>query len=334
MKLSRYTRAWSIFWGIVMVICGGMLIWGNQVSSRIGTPLMERLAEMVEEVDASRPDPSFNGRVVLVSAPLEARRRIEDKYLGPGDWVYLEREIEMFQWYEETTPVAEGGARFEYKLGWFSEQKDFLSFHEPFGHENPALLARSSKIFAPEISLGGFDGRGVVEFIVSGASNEFVQSLELTPDQLRPGAQPGEDRWIYVRKDPTKTVNVVGDLRVRYRGIPAQKIGVVARQNETTQLLPGQTGEGEPFFLVKKDANTLADFFADEERGAAGLQVVLFGVCLMFGGFLSVLLPVSGQFNLEPTINLRGRAAATALSAFASIVITVLLLISALFKSV
>jgi hypothetical protein len=317
-----------------MVICGGTLIWSNQVSSRIGTPLMERLAEMVEDTDAAQPDPALDGRAVLVSAQLEARRPIEDEFLQAGDLIYLERDVEMFQWYEERLPASDGGPTFAYKLGWFAEQQDFLSFHEPLGHENPAFLMKSAKKFAPEIGLGKFDGRRVADFIVQGASKEYVEALQPTPNEIRPGTQIGEDGWLYVRKDPTKALDTVGDLRIRFRGIRPQMIGVVARQQGTTQLLPGQTREGEPFFLVKKDATELSDFFTSEERGAAGLQVVLFGMGLMFGGFLSALMPLSERFNLEPTISLKGRAAAAAVSALSSILLTLLLLVSALFKSV
>ncbi len=191
----------------------GILFW-NEGRINFG-----KLAQTSVVASPEKPDPALEGKLVSVTAPVDAKEEIGDPgYLKPGPWIRLDRHAQSYCWVEtkktETKQKTGGGSdevtTYTYKKDWASRIEPSSGFREPAGHENPPQSISDSTAQVAQASLGTYS------FIPHDAEVE-TDRLALTPEialvsKLERG---GDDSYLYVGSG-SLTQPSVGDVRLSY----------------------------------------------------------------------------------------------------------------------
>jgi hypothetical protein len=237
----------------------------------------------VVSVDAAAVDPANNGKRVHVVGAAGAVVPILDNRLNVrGRGLALRRQVEMFQWLEQTARGENGAAR-TYVMGWSATPADSRKFKAPEGHENPAGMPVDSHTFyAGTARLGGFRLAPELLEQVSGFEPLSLpeEILGQLPEELRGNARLVNGS-LYFGKDAAHPQ--VGDLRVAVSVAGPRTVSVVARQFGNT-LSEGRRDSEAALLWSGEHA---AEEMCREARGSGALAVwaVRIGATLlMFGG--------------------------------------------------
>lgn len=182
-------------------------------------------------VDATRIDPANEGRRVSLRGELEVVQPPHDTHLGiqTRDAIALIREVEMLQWREDCSSDPCG-----YRLEWSAEPVRSDSFREPRGHANPASMPFTNARFdAREVKLGAFRVDAELAAAGIGEARYPVTSAMLPPNL---SASLRECDGALCTGDVAEPA--AGDLRVRYRVVPAGARSLVGVQRGD-RLVPG-----------------------------------------------------------------------------------------------
>ncbi len=310
--LQRLSSRLGAGLGVFTVLCGLSLMWVGAVRDVDNRQVISEAARLAVEIDADHPDASKNGRMVIAAGKLSASSKLGDQFLKPGDYVVLQRHVEMLQWVERFEP---GSDKPEYRLEWAPRQVDFFRFQEPQGHENPLLTVKPEKLVASGPRFSGFDGAQITAAITPS------DMLELTPENL---AQPGQEvagNKIIVRRDPTSKVFLLGDMRIGYKVTRPGDYTVMAVQSDERTLLGSDKRDSTmilPGALTKEEC-----LYGSLERGVewGNYSIMIMGAVLMFFGLCSMLLKVSSRLDLRPKLPVHGPAAAFVVAAGVSLIV-------------
>ncbi|HEY6544156.1 MAG TPA: TMEM43 family protein [Dokdonella sp.] len=219
--MTRSARVSLVAALIVLVLA--VLAWQLQ-RARDGEP------EPAASVDAERIDPAHEGRRVSLDGKLEVLEPPHDTELGieTRDAIALIREVEMLQWREDCSSDPCG-----YRLEWSAEPVRSETFRELEGHANPASMPFTTARFAArEVKLGAFRVDAALAAAGIGEASYPVRS-EMLPPNL--AASLRECDGALCTGDAAEPA--AGDLRVRYRVVPAGERSLVGVQRGD-RLLP------------------------------------------------------------------------------------------------
>ena len=174
------------------------------------------------------------GRLVSVQGELLADQAPVDAELGlvASDSIVLVREVEMFQWQENCLQGA-----CTQRTAWSQELIDDSGFREQIGHRNPQRFPlRSASFEGVGIHLGVFvpDADLLISalklrprpMVLSELSSNLAASFSISGDGLVSSNNPLQPE--------------VGDLRIRYRMIPAGAVTLQGIQQAERLVDPAQ----------------------------------------------------------------------------------------------
>lgn len=303
--VGKAKKAQGIFGGGIMIVAAFLLMWAG-TDSDIATD--RRLRQVVQDsidIDASVPDPSNNGKLVIAAAALTSSDTYKDEFLKPNSSLIVRRRVEMLQWVESEPP--NGGAP-EYTLQWIEGQVDFFKFKVPQGHENPLIQIASDRYLAATARFGGFDGTRILPLIQS------LDRLQLTPELLEDPSRELSDNKILVRRAPGSDLAALGDMRVWYEVLPQGDYTVLTVQQDERNLV----GASPSATLFIQKGLLSSEDFEKELQGEANqsfLGTFYLGGLLFFFAGLSLMMPYAQKFDLRPHVNARGALAVLIVSA-------------------
>ena len=221
---TRNRRAMFLIAGVLAVMLAVFGIWANRESSDSHAP------SAAIPVTASSVDANNEGRQVSVAGQLSVDQPPEDPQMGllAPNAVILVREVEMFQWQE----VCDAGSCTPHTK-WSPDLIDSTRFSEPAEHGNPDRFPIASDRFVGEgLRLGAFvpDADLLVSSI--GLTPRPVSLTELANNLS--ASFSVSDNALFSGNDPEHPV--VGDLRIRYRIVPAGEVAVTGIQ-QSAQLV-------------------------------------------------------------------------------------------------
>jgi hypothetical protein len=225
-------------------IVGGLALFGVSfviLSSTEGRVSWVDLAKKAELLNAQNLNDRAVGKLVSISAPALAQAPTGDSiYLKPGDYLAVERKVEMFSWIEEKE------TKRDKNLGGSETQRTTYSYHKDWTHEpaessrfkiskdnfNPAPLLRGDSARAAEIRLGAYR--------VEGSSLQLPAGVPLTlsPETISlpvDGRLVGGDAIFRGAGSPDHPK--VGDLRIRYEVVRAGFNGTLLGKLEAGGLI-------------------------------------------------------------------------------------------------
>ncbi|MBV9787505.1 MAG: hypothetical protein JOZ51_04995, partial [Chloroflexi bacterium] len=129
--------------GVLLFFGSFVVLWMNE-----GTVNLATIAQKSTLASAASVDPSLDGEFLAATGKLSSAETLGDEtFLRPGNYLALDRSVEMYAWVEKTsskTTKNTGGSSttettYTYEKQWTSNPESSSSFRHAAGHNNPEL---------------------------------------------------------------------------------------------------------------------------------------------------------------------------------------------------
>lgn len=286
--------------GIIFFIASFYILWTNE-----GRVDMSKIARTAIVLNPTSIDTSAEGRLVSVTGELKSEELLGDqKYLKPGPYIKIVREVEMYAWIErkkEKTERELGGSEtkvvdYVYIKTWTSEPPDSSLFRYPTGHENPPMPLKTEVFIVEKAKVG------IYEFFPSSVVLPSPTEISLTADNLtlEEGAQL-IGNYIFIGKG-TLTEPQIGDIRISFKGVPTGRYATLFGRLEGGKIVPyyykGQHQLYRVFFASREEAiKQLA-----KEHKALVWVFRLVGFVVMWLGLILLFSPLNVLFDVVPLL--------------------------------
>ncbi len=280
---------------IVAFLAATGILWTNEGRVDFG-----RIGAQSVPIETTAIDPAREGAFVAASGLLTGGSPVGDgTLLHPGDWLEVERLVEMYAW-EQKSAGSDESSGYTYQTAWSDDPTDSSTFDVPDGHTNPPL-GISPGSFRPE------NGQlGSYRVDLRGLDLPDGEPLVLNKEQMiaeSDRALSGE--YIFVGNG-TPAEPEVGDLRIRFQAVPSGKTATLFGQIEGDQIVPYFHKERDrlyrAFFSGRADALAAMSEeyrFALWGMRAAGLLLYWTSLMLVFSPFTRLLggVPLLGRLG-------------------------------------
>jgi hypothetical protein len=301
----------GIVFGILFVIGACVLLFWNEGRAVTTARSLTEGSGLVRAVSATAIDPSNEGKLVYVTAPLTAAGPATDNEFGmKSQGVRIKRQVEMFQWTEESESESKkklGGGEetrttYKYKRDWSEQPQDSSKFRDRRGHANPQMTYRTRSALAPRVNAGAFvvPPEMLYNFGTEQALRAADEQAEALQKRLNRPVQV-VDGVLYVARDAGQPE--VGDLRITFTHVPLQTASIVAQQAGST-FEAYYAKAGDTVRLIKAgqiDATNLFKEAQSDNRMWAWL-IRLGGCVLMFLGLALVMQPIAVLAGVIPIL--------------------------------
>lgn len=301
---------------IMAFIAATGILWTNEGRVDFG-----RIGAESVPIETAAIDPAREGAFVAANGVLVGDTPVDDgALLHPGDWLELERLVEMYAWEQKSAGGDESGGSsndYTYQNVWTDDPADSSTFGVPDGHANPPLSV-SPGSFRPE---SGRLGSYAVEL----RSLDLPAGEPLVLDKERVIAASDRSlsgEYIFVGKG-TLTEPAVGDLRIRFQAVPSGKTVTLFGRVEGSRIVPYFHRERDrlyrAFFSGRADA--LAEMGAEYRFALWGMRVA--GLMLYWGSLLLLLSPLTRLLGGVPLLGRLGRGLIAAIAFVVALVLAV-----------
>lgn len=327
MRVEHTSYGKRILNSFVGLVIGILLFLGSFIVLFVNEG-RENLAKYAKEAIVYESGGSFSvDQPVYIVGSLNATNYAQDSFLKPGNYIYLERQVEMYAYVEhehsETKENVGGSSTttytYSYELTWTSSPKVASNFKGD-SNEIPANIPSSYDSWinslpedqaskASGLSINGINVSSS-ELTLSGEkiltlSNELVNTESLSANESVSGG------LIYRQNSQTGTINQpgVGDVRITYKAITNSDNGVLMGSFENNSFVS---------FMTDKD-NTLYRFFAGVDTKNHAVNILqdeyktalwmfrLIGFLMMFIGLLLFANPIMTLLSVIPIFAKIGR---------------------------
>ena len=301
----KASLAGFLFGLILFLVAFPLLFWNEGQTVHSNHALQEGM-DIVISVDAKKIDSANEGKLVHVSSHVTSDDTLADETFGVvvGKAIKLRRTIKMFQWQEtshSTTKEKMGGGTettvtYSYSKVWSDKHINSNTFKQVQGHENPALIPFSSKLFqADNVKVGTF-------LLSSNFINQLdhFQPVTITTDMLEQASVGLRqklqiyDKHFYIGEIPTNPQ--VGDLQVIFEVAQPTSISVIAKQSGSS-LIPYLTQAGEDIELLEYGIVNASTMFQHKSAINATLTW-----SIRLGGFVVMFIGLTLMLNVLRTL--------------------------------
>lgn len=282
---------------IVAFLAATGILWSNEGRVDFG-----RIGADSISIETAAIDPAREGAFVAANGVLTGDTPVGDgSFLHPGDWLEVERLVEMYAWEQRSEGGDEDSSTYSYRTLWTDDPADSSAFDLPEGHANPPLgvapgtfRPESGQLESYQIDLSGLD---------------LPDGEPLVLD--KEGMITGSDRtlsgeYIFVGKG-TLTEPAVGDLRIRFQTVPSGRIVTLFGQVEGKRIVPYFHRERDrlyrAFFSGRADA--LAEMSAEYRFALWGMRVA--GLILYWTSLMLVFSPFTRLLGGVPLLGRLGK---------------------------
>lgn len=299
----------GIFIGIALFAGSFYVFYWNE--GRKDMSVLAATAKDISATDVGANKP-FDGLLVAAAGQFTTDETLGDGlYLKPGNYIKIEREVEMYAWTEETeekTRTNTGGSQtttttYSYTKEWTSSPESSNGFKHPEGHHNP------------EKTIDDYEGNvgnakvGAYMIGMAGVQLPRLSALQLDEEniKLKGNAVLEGNQYIYVDNGGGSLATpAVGDLRISYSVlIPGKNVTIIGRLD----------GPAISAFVDQKFGKLYRVFEGSKEQAVAvlhteyvmwkwifrgiGFLCMWMGLSLVFGPISVVLdiLPVAGSIS-------------------------------------
>ena len=294
--------------GIIVFFAAFFVIWFNEGRVDLSVIAEDSIPLLSEEYY-----PANEGALVSVSGTIESVELLGDApYFKPQEFIFLERNAEMYAW-EETGTEDEG---YDYRKTWTSSPEDSSSFEWPSGHENPPMAVQSDDFSAQQAMLGRYT------ILPTQIVFNQVEEISLTEGNVSGGRIHGN--FVYVGSASPQEPQI-GDIRLSYSGFRGGQFGTVFGKQQESQIV---TWRGDDDTLLYRA------YPLDREGGIAALRTeyltALWGtrIAALFMFFFGLLMALTPLRTILGYIPILGRAGNMAIAFIAFIVALVVWLVT------
>jgi len=292
--------------------CAGL--WYNEgMAVQTATSLEEGLDKIVlvkDRLSASEMK-QLDGKLIhLIGKQKGSELSDKDFNVKASDSVGLRRDVQMYQWKEtEHTREAEEWdhrghkqvvtyKEYSYRPKWSSTLIDSRDFHQPDRAYPPnpdRFPVEAVTHRPPRVEVGLYTlSKGLMEQMdnweeVEARALPNARAIGMGNYQLQQG-QRGE----IVAKTGQRAQPEIGDVRIRFKHLPASVVSVIAEVRQG-KLLPHQTAAGDQLEMLSLGSISAKQMFEDAQAANTARTWALrfAGVFVLFCAFSCVLSPLS-----------------------------------------
>lgn len=301
--------------GIVLFLLSFVILWWNEGNVIAEKGALNEMRKAVVKVSAEAPSASQNGRLVFAQSDLKSAAKLGDEpYIKPGNYLAVERVVEMYQWIEKsesTSKKSVGGGKttettYTYAKGWATGRQDSTRFQIPAGHENPALAVEKAHNVVAQATFGKYDGKSILERLPPRENLAVTSDMLANPKAKNQAVNKG---LLYIKKSPPAAGDTVGDVRLSYRVVKPGAYSVMAKQAPGNKLGVYRAKNGKENFLVEAGKRTPQQMIAVAKNNAS-TAAMLFRVLGFFAMWIGLNLltgPLTTLLDVIPFFGSAGR---------------------------
>lgn len=263
--------------------------------------------------DIQQPAPQLNNSLVHLGGMARADGELRDvDFQVVSKGLRLQRQVELFQWHEETESAKQSNSsrgekrEVRYEQKWSRKPIDSSKFKQPEQHRNPAPRYREQTYDAPKIQVGVYE---LSDSLKSAISNWTDIALDIDSIML---ALP-EEQWEHFSGDVNQLYYSttggspdspqVGDLRIKFTECLPTDVSVAAKL-QGGRLEDFRTSNGqsiERLFMGQLSAADIMNRLVTENTIVAwGIRFG--GTFLCVVGFTLILGPISAMTSFIPIL--------------------------------
>jgi len=242
----------------------------------------------------------------------------DDLYLNEGDYVAINRDVEVYSWVEKVEEDENDVRYYVYETEWADEPADSETFNERRGHDNyPKEIQNLNKV----------------------AAVGMVGEYEIDLDKARlPGytALKPNDENVYLDMDSeisgeyifngygTLQDPEIGDMRIKYSVVPVGDKATIFGRPDGSSLDPHHGEDEKGLYRIFWGTNDDAESVLKAEYKAAGWTWRAIGFFMMWIGLMLILKPVSVAMEVIPLLGQLGKSALAAVTFLIALILTVI----------
>lgn len=310
-KVTRQSWGKNIFNSFIGALIGILLFFGSFVVLWMneGKINWADVAKSSTTIDAAAVSGATEGKFVAASGTISSDEQLGDApYLRAGQYLVLERAVEMYAWEEEqqseTKNEVGGGSTtkttYTYTKGWTSSPQDSNTFEVPSGHANPEQRVKSETMTVAQARIGAY-----------ALNTAELEMPSPDPISLSAALLPGEGQgklvggYLFLGSGTLDNPQL-GDLRIQYRAVPNQLRGTVFGTQSGATIAP---------YMYRGESSFYRAFGSDRAQAINQLQgehdtltwiLRLVGFLMMWFGMSMMLAPITAFLNVLPFLGSLG----------------------------
>ncbi len=271
---------------------------------------------------------NLEGELVAVTGPLETAGPIGgDYYLRPGDYVQINRWVEMYAWVEEVERD-DDGTDYYYELEWTDNPLPPEEFYWADGHENPPLEIRDETFTVESATVGQYQiDPGRIKLPRAKALSLSIQKVYEGPYRI------AED-YIF-EGEGTLAQPVLGDIRVSFTTVPANMMVTVFGRQTDNAITPFDYNDKIQLYraLAGERSQAIDQLNSEYKNLLWGFRIL--GLLIMWLGLNLLASPLTSLLRFAPRLEQIGNWAIRGLTfVLALVMATTVMLISAIVHNI
>lgn len=294
-KRQRNTLFLRLGGGLLLMLSAFITLWLNE-----GRVNLADVARRSQPLPAETTDASAEGQFASITGRLTAAESVgDDLFLRAGDYVRVERQVEMYAW-TETEQSDEETTSYVYEQTWTSDVPASAGFANPEGHENPPLPFPGGVFLASQAAIGAYT------FDPGQMTLPRNQRLPLSPALITEASYPIVEDFIFLGAGTLANPNI-GDVRVSYWVVPANVVATAFARVQGNTLQPYYHNDKVSLYRVLLGDRVAALEMLQFEYRAALWGVRFAGFSLMWGGVALLFSPINLLLGWLPGLRGVGR---------------------------
>ncbi len=290
-----------ILFGLLIIAGSLVALWLNE-----GRVNWADAARKSTAVDAAY-NPDTEGEFVSVTGLTATSAPIgDDRYLRAGDYLRVDREVEMFAWVEKEDSD-EDETSYTYELEWTDDPRPASEFNWPDGRENPPFPVTSETMTAVSARVGAY------QFNTETIQYPYTDPVPLSMETVLEGPYQITEKYIFQGKG-TLAQPELGDIRISFEAVPANVTMTAFGVQRESSLIPyNYRDKGELYRILTGDRAAAVARLQTEYRNLLwGFRIG--GALLMWLGFGLLFSPFTRLLDFVPVVGGVGKLAVTAVS--------------------
>lgn len=323
---SRLGSSFSgILIGLILFVGSFVVLYWNE-----GRVDLSQVAQNAVEVSSSQVDADKNGQFIHTTGKFSSTEKLGDDYLKEGDYIVLERNVEIYAWVENTESTTEtklGGSEettttYTYEQEWVSEPT-LSGFEVPEGHENKAKTIEDLEKRVTAAKIGVYNISDMQSVFLPGTT-----PLTLTNENaiLPFGFKLSNDQYIF-NGFGTMDNPYVGDMRISYK---------ILKPNDNATIFGQLNGDSIDAFYGEDKATIYRIFYGSADQAVAQMATEhktmtwifrVIGFLMMWFGLTSIFAPLSVLLDVLPILGKVSRSIVSLVMFVVSLVLSILTIV-------
>lgn len=268
--------------GLILFVLSFFVLWLNEKSNANQIKIADYMSKNAIEVTS--PERENDNKLISVSGNAKTDETLSDGIISLKNTLVLDRNVEMYQWEENSDDENSQSTNYIYKKQWSDDEINSDNFHKS-GYVNPPFTVKSIRYNAKSGSFG--------EFKLTKTQTEKIGNLNSYTNLPANSKYKIED-GMYYYKGHDYTNPQIGDIRISYSYAPSGTgISLIGTQKTDNSVEPMISKFGQIY--VQYDGILTKNEIIEKFRQQNSLKtwlLRLLGFILMFFGLKLITNPI------------------------------------------